>query len=441
MTDAAQGREGSGKMAAEATHGGWRVLIVDDEDNLNWSLVTSLRKDGYTVDGAQTGEEALMRLQAAEYDCVVSDVKMPGMDGFELLQWLRQNRPRTRVVMMTAFGSPTARQDALRGGVVAYFEKPFDLRALRDELRRMAATEPATQDPAGYDLLDVAQVISLARRDIALDVQSGGYAGVLRFVGGELVWAEAGELRGDEAFFALCVPRPGRASPLPWDGRTPRNVTQPVSRLIYIALGMRDGRATAHTARVSATGSRPSDPPAPRPASHTTPILVPDVINTVQDLASLSTSHTAMPSAADTGATAPLTAARVTGGPDTGALKDALWSLANALPAPCGVVWLSFEGAVLWQRWNGQSELYNGTLTHLAAAAQAASRAALTGDLGSLDHLVIETAERRLLLRRIGRGDRGGLVLVALAPEASTPLALETIRARLGGPGDTAEDA
>ena len=172
-------------------------------------------------------------------------------------------------------------------------------------------------------------------------------------------------------------------------------------------------------------------------APHTTPIPVPDTTNPTGDIASLETSHVAVPVTAPM----PSAAARVTGGPDTGALKDALWSLANALPAPCGVVWLSFEGTVLWQRWNGQSELYNGTLTHLAAAAQAASRAALTGDLGSLNHLVIETAERRLLLRRIGRGDRGGLVLVTLAPEASTPLALETIRARLGGPGDTAEEA
>lgn len=432
-------------MTAEATRGGWRVLIVDDEDNLNWSLVTSLRKDGYTVEGAQTGEEALTRLRAAEYDCVVSDVKMPGMDGFELLQWLRQNRPRTRVVMMTAFGSPTARQDALRGGVVAFFEKPFDLRALREELRRMAAVEPAPQDQetAGYDLLDVAQVISLTRRDIALDVQSGGYTGVLRFVGGELLWAEAGELRGDEAFLALCVPRPGRASPLPWDGRAARNVTQPVSRLIYTALGMRDGRATAatptastaSTAAVSATRSHPSNPPAP--TSRPTPVPMPDVANTLQDVASLETSHVAVPVTAPVPSAAP----RVTGGPDTGALRDALWSLANALPAPCGVVWLSFDGAVLWQHWSDQSEIYSGTLAHLAAAAQAASRAALTGDLGSLDYIAIETAERRLLLRRIGRGDRSGLVLVSLAPEASTALTLETIRARLEGSGDGGEGA
>ena len=83
-------------MTPSAGHGPWRVLVVDDEENLNWSLVNSLRKDGYAADGALTGEDALARLGQTRYDCVVSDVKMPGMDGFELLQWLRQHQPQTR---------------------------------------------------------------------------------------------------------------------------------------------------------------------------------------------------------------------------------------------------------------------------------------------------------------------------------------------------------
>src|SRR5262245_3484431 len=100
----------------------WRVLIVDDEENLNWSLVNSLRKEGYVADGATTGTDAQQRLSVAHYDCVVSDVMMPGMDGFELLQWIRRSQPETRVIMMTAFGSPTSRQEALKSGVIAYLE-------------------------------------------------------------------------------------------------------------------------------------------------------------------------------------------------------------------------------------------------------------------------------------------------------------------------------
>ena len=212
----------------------WRVLVVDDEENLNWSLVNSLQKEGYLTEGAYTAEAALTRLADATFDCVIRDVKMPGMDGFELMQWLRQHRPGTRVIMMTAFGSPTARQEALRNGVIAYLEKPFDLRSLKGELRRLANADSAGRaEEEGYDLLEVARVLNLSRRDIAVSAQGGGYSGVLRVLRGEVIYAEAGPLRGEQAFFAICIPKGGQVQPMPWDGRTERTVSTPLSRLIY----------------------------------------------------------------------------------------------------------------------------------------------------------------------------------------------------------------
>src|SRR5258708_13072258 len=115
----------------------WRILVVDDEENLNWSLVNSLRKDNYVVDGALTGVDALRNMTNQIYDIVISDVKMPGMDGFELLQWLRGHRPQTRVLMMTPFGSPTERAGAIRGEVIAYIEKPSDLLPFKQNLPPM----------------------------------------------------------------------------------------------------------------------------------------------------------------------------------------------------------------------------------------------------------------------------------------------------------------
>src|SRR5262249_39817648 len=155
---------GGGGMAAGTEQHAWRVLIVDDEENLNWSLVNSLRMEGYAADGVTSGIDALQRLSAARDDCVVSDVMMQGLDGFELLQWIRRNQPGTRVIMMTAFGSPTSRQEALRGGVMAFLEKPFDLHVLKDELAKMASAGSPPSPPSRvdeYDLLEVAQVLYL----------------------------------------------------------------------------------------------------------------------------------------------------------------------------------------------------------------------------------------------------------------------------------------
>ncbi|MGZ3715247.1 MAG: response regulator, partial [Ktedonobacterales bacterium] len=255
--------------SAAAERGSWSILVVDDEENLNWSLVNSLRKEGYTADGALTGEDAQRRMTATRYDCVISDVKMPGMDGFELLQWLRQHCPRTRVIMMTAFGSHTARQEAMRSGVIAYLEKPFDLATLKEELRRLvpaegsAATEQAESE--AYDLVEVSRVLNLTRRDVAIGVQAGGIQGTLRFLRGELVWAQAGTLQGDDAFLALCASRGAALQPETWDGRSERNVTQSLSQLIYSALARRQGTSAPLVPSVASRVAQASSPSQPNP--------------------------------------------------------------------------------------------------------------------------------------------------------------------------------
>jgi CheY-like chemotaxis protein/predicted regulator of Ras-like GTPase activity (Roadblock/LC7/MglB family) len=218
----------------------WRILVVEDEENLNWSIVNSLRKDGYFVQGVMSGVEAIRRLWSEEYDVVISDLKMPGADGFELLQWLRMHRPRTRLIMVTAFGSASTRTQALEGGVVSYLEKPFDLHTLKEELRRLLQQTGFSANLDSFDLLDVIQIITMSRKSIALLVNTGlEERGVLGFQGGELVWAEYGSLRGEEAFFALAAHKNGVVIHQPWNEQITANVTQPLSRLIFQALQYR----------------------------------------------------------------------------------------------------------------------------------------------------------------------------------------------------------
>jgi len=452
-------------MVAGMGRGPWRVLVVDDEENLNWSLVNSLRKEGYTTDGALSGEDALRRLETTTYDCVLSDVKMPGMDGFELMQWVRRRRPQTRIIMMTAFGSPTARQDAMRAGVIAYLEKPFDLLALKNELRRLAAGEVAgAAEGEGYDLLEVARVLNLARRDIALSVQGGGHSGRLRFLRGELIWAEAGALQGDAAFLALCTPRGGRAQPEPWDGRADRNVSLPISHLIYQALTSRDSHSTGATGPLRVTRSTPAPaapsttvstaaaaaaaPPALTSALDPAPAMVAAIATTETEVMPAVPVTVAMAAVAagdppraaeDAGqptsrlsavSTAPLFAASP---PVPPALADAgstpvaepVEALARTLGTPCGVALLRIDGAVLAQCWQGLGELPAGTYMHLASAAQAAARALLLADLGSLEDACIRTSEHVLLLRRVARGERAAM-LVAMLPRAVDVKAVAT---------------
>jgi len=225
----------------------WRILVVEDEENLNWSIVNSLRKDGYFVQGVISGVEAIRRLWSEEYDVVISDLKMPGTDGFELLQWLRMHRPRTRLIMVTAFGSASTRTQALEGGVVSYLEKPFDLHTLKEELRRLLQQTGFSANLDSFDLLDVIQIITMSRKSIALLVNTGlEERGVLGFQGGELIWAEYGSLRGEEAFFALAAHKNGVVIHQPWNEQITANVTKPLSRLIFQALQYRTKYAANH---------------------------------------------------------------------------------------------------------------------------------------------------------------------------------------------------
>jgi len=235
----------------------WRILVVEDEENLNWSIVNSLRKDGYFVQGVMNGAEAIRILWSGEFDLVISDLKMPGADGFELLQWIRAHRPNTRLIMVTAFGSASTRNQALEGGVVSYLEKPFDLHTLKEELRRLLQQTGFSANLDSFDLLDVIQIITMSRKSIALLVNTGlEERGVLRFQGGELIWAEYGALRGEEAFFALAAHKNGVVIHQPWDQKITPNVTQPLSRLIFQALQYRTKYAgdQQHTGEPDAVG-------------------------------------------------------------------------------------------------------------------------------------------------------------------------------------------
>src|SRR2546430_15739684 len=105
-----------------------RVLIVDDDSDLLQALPEALRLRmvGVTVDTADSGPAALDRIAAGDYDAIVIDVKMPGMDGLALLTEIRARRPDTPVLMITGHGEHALAIQALRGGAYDFIQKPID---------------------------------------------------------------------------------------------------------------------------------------------------------------------------------------------------------------------------------------------------------------------------------------------------------------------------
>jgi CheY-like chemotaxis protein len=112
-----------------------RILLAEDDDELRRMLVSTLRKDGYEVLEARSGSELLRLIneqlpdahEQAGIDLVISDIRMPGMTGLNVLAGLRQRDWATPVMLITAFGDGEVHREARRLGAAAVFDKPFDL--------------------------------------------------------------------------------------------------------------------------------------------------------------------------------------------------------------------------------------------------------------------------------------------------------------------------
>jgi CheY-like chemotaxis protein len=149
------------------------VLIVDDEDGVLSVLKNSLRKlgDQFRVSTAAGGEAAVDMLIQRKYDLVVTDYKMTGMNGLELLEKIHSIRPETRVILMTAYGSAAVESEASRLQAYKYLPKPLEIEAFRQIVREAAGSMAA--DSSGIlvlsekDYRDVDALLCRLQGDVA----------------------------------------------------------------------------------------------------------------------------------------------------------------------------------------------------------------------------------------------------------------------------------
>jgi len=121
-----------------------KVLVVDDDPVVGKSFDRVLAGKGYSVISVHDAAEALERMRQAEYDLVVTDIKMPGMDGLELAETLHARRPWTPVLIVTGYGTEADEQRAKAAGVTAFLHKPLSPEMIEDSARDALAA-PAPQ--------------------------------------------------------------------------------------------------------------------------------------------------------------------------------------------------------------------------------------------------------------------------------------------------------
>jgi DNA-binding NtrC family response regulator len=117
-----------------------RALIVDDEPIVGRRLKPVLEKLGFEVEVFEDSALALSRFSEAGFDIVVSDVKMKGMDGVDLLERVRARSPHCKVILITGFPSPEVAAEAMAKGAFEYLAKPFKTDHLRRAVERAAAS-------------------------------------------------------------------------------------------------------------------------------------------------------------------------------------------------------------------------------------------------------------------------------------------------------------
>lgn len=183
-----------------------KVLIVDDEETLTWSMAKSLSKDKdkYEVLIANNGKEAINILNQHKIDLVISDIRMPDINGLDLLLKIKKEYPQTKVIIMTAYGSSEIHKEANRRGSLFYIEKPFEISDIRRIIIDLIGKKKGFQGRViGLQLTDIIQMNCLSRLTTALIITRDGEKGVIYLNEGEIVHAECGEERGTEAFYKI----------------------------------------------------------------------------------------------------------------------------------------------------------------------------------------------------------------------------------------------
>jgi len=136
----------------QQAHSENRILIVDDDQSLREFLEILFAKEGYRISSAGTGQEALHVLDREEVSLVLSDVRMPGMDGVTLLKEIKGRHPDIPVILITAFASLDSAVAAMKEGAWDYLTKPFQIDEIREVVQQAIESRPDAQpgerDPA-----------------------------------------------------------------------------------------------------------------------------------------------------------------------------------------------------------------------------------------------------------------------------------------------------
>ncbi len=181
-----------------------KVLIVDDDKSFLLSLIDGFKayEDKFSITTANDGVEAVEALEAQEISLVLTDLKMPRMDGFELVAHLSGNYPGIPVIVMTAFGTPEMEDNLRDMGTFQYIEKPIDFTLLVEKILK-GLEGPSKGFITGVSLTSFLQLLEIDKKTCTLTIHAGNKSGTIYFQDGDLLDAQHKEIQGSEAAYEI----------------------------------------------------------------------------------------------------------------------------------------------------------------------------------------------------------------------------------------------
>ncbi|MFQ5823768.1 MAG: response regulator [bacterium] len=184
-----------------------KILIVDDEEDITWGISKSLANANYAFDVhcVNSGTQALAMIDQNRFDLVVSDIRMPGRNGLQLLLDIRKKCPNTKIIIMTAYGSQEIKERAEKQGSFFYIEKPFEIGYLKQII--LNALEVYNNGFKGYlnnvGIRELVEFNCASKRTSSLWISKDEEQGTIYFRNGDIIHAECGKLSGERALFNI----------------------------------------------------------------------------------------------------------------------------------------------------------------------------------------------------------------------------------------------
>ncbi len=142
-----------------------RIIIVDDDENIRKTMKTILEDEGYVVDLAATGSEAIEMTQETVYNIALLDIRLPDMEGVKLLKLIKDNVPKTRKIMVTGYPSMQNAISALNMEADAYLIKPIDVEKLINLVKEQLQLQ---EDEKSFSEQKVAEFIETRAKEISI---------------------------------------------------------------------------------------------------------------------------------------------------------------------------------------------------------------------------------------------------------------------------------